>query len=56
MDIILDASILSVPCKSEIYLNGAYHRFAYRDEQPWPHGDIELIISFDMSDDEEGFD
>ncbi|KAL0014065.1 hypothetical protein SO802_001134 [Lithocarpus litseifolius] len=47
---VLDASILSDPCKFEIYLNGAYHWLAYRSEQPWPHGDTELIISFDMSD------
>ncbi|KAL0014068.1 hypothetical protein SO802_001137 [Lithocarpus litseifolius] len=47
---VLDASNLSDPCKFEIYLNGAYHWLAYRSEQPWPHGDTELIISFDMSD------
>ena len=43
---VLDASISSDPCKSEIYLNGAYHWLAYRSEQPWH---TELIISFDMS-------
>uniref|UniRef100_A0A7N2KZJ9 F-box associated beta-propeller type 1 domain-containing protein n=1 Tax=Quercus lobata TaxID=97700 RepID=A0A7N2KZJ9_QUELO len=50
IDTVLDASILSDPCKSEIYLNGAYHWLAYRSKQSWPHGDTELIISFDMSD------